>query len=171
MAQALQDEEALPIAPLLAKPARGASLAERFPVREKVLVGQVEPKVEDDDVRQAPRVGKNLLRFREGTRMEPVAARPRVRDFEKGQLWRQSREELRGPRLIVDDEDARRPRHAAGPTESVERTSRHSPRLSSWSRRDASSRATSSSDPSSGSRGRRSRIASIASRTRFRRCS
>ena len=87
-------------------------------------------RLADGDVRQAARVGKNPLRLRERARMGPVAAGPGVRNLEKGQVGRESREELCGPRLIVDDEDAGGTRHAAGPSDSAVRTSCHSPRLS-----------------------------------------
>ena len=53
-AQALEDVEALAVAPVAALALPRRRLAERLPVRQELLVGDVEAQVEDDGVGQAP---------------------------------------------------------------------------------------------------------------------
>ena len=109
-AQALEDVEALPVPPLAALALPPGRLAQRPAVREELLVGDLEPQVEDDRVGQTPVPRERDLGLGPARREGLPLGRAR-----EGEVRRELPEELRGAGLVVDDEEPRPALHAPPP--------------------------------------------------------
>ena len=110
-AQPLEDVEALAVPPLAALAPARRRLAERPAVRKELLVGDLEPQVEDDGVRAGARSRASAASasVQLAANGSPLG-RPR-----EDEIRRELPEQLRRARLVVDDEETRAALHAPLP--------------------------------------------------------